>query len=58
MVTEEQVLGALRRVTDPDLHRDIVELGFVKDLRMRDGEVSFTLLLTLKKLFKDGNGQP
>lgn len=46
MVTPDQVLTALRQVTDPDLHRDIVSLGFVKDLEIREGEVAFTLLLT------------
>jgi ATP-binding protein involved in chromosome partitioning len=30
--TESQVLDALRQVMDPDLHRDIVTLGFVKDM--------------------------
>ena len=28
-VTEEQVLSALRDVQDPDLHKDIVTLGFL-----------------------------
>jgi ATP-binding protein involved in chromosome partitioning len=45
-VTEADVLGALRAVRDPDLHRDIVELGFVKDLRLDGGRVSFTIELT------------
>jgi ATP-binding protein involved in chromosome partitioning len=42
----EAVLGALRAVTDPDLHRDIVSLGFVKDLKIDAGRVSFTIELT------------
>jgi len=46
MVTQEQVLAALRQVMDPDLHRDIVTLGFVKDLRIQEGEVSFAVVLT------------
>ena len=46
MATEQQVLEALRQVQDPDLHRDIVSLGFVKDLAVQDGTVSFTVLLT------------
>jgi ATP-binding protein involved in chromosome partitioning len=40
------VLDALKVVTDPDLHRDIVSLGFIKDLRIDDGHVSFTIELT------------
>ena len=46
MATEQQVLDALRAVQDPDLHRDIVSLGFVKDLRIADGKVSFAIVLT------------
>ena len=42
----EQVLDALRQVMDPDLHRDIVTLGFVKDLRIEGGLVSFKIELT------------
>jgi ATP-binding protein involved in chromosome partitioning len=38
-VSEQQVLAALRAVNDPDLGRDIVSLGFVKDLRIQDGSV-------------------
>ncbi|MEW5701647.1 MAG: Mrp/NBP35 family ATP-binding protein [Candidatus Zixiibacteriota bacterium] len=46
MPTQEQVLTALRRVIDPDLHRDIVTLGFVKNVAICDGEVAVTLELT------------
>ena len=31
---EQQILQALRSVKDPDLGRDIVELGFVKNLKI------------------------
>src|SRR5579863_2386973 len=40
------VLDALKVVRDPDLQRDIVSLGFIKDLRIDDGRVSFTIELT------------
>jgi ATP-binding protein involved in chromosome partitioning len=43
---EALVLDALRRVKDPDLHRDIVSLNFVKDLRVDQGKVSFAIELT------------
>ena len=57
MATEKQVLRALRRVIDPDLGRDIVSLGFVKDLKIEGGRVSLTLELTtpacpMKQRFK------
>jgi ATP-binding protein involved in chromosome partitioning len=45
-VTQEQVLAALRAVQDPDLHKDIVTLGFVKDVQVAGGEVDFTIELT------------
>jgi ATP-binding protein involved in chromosome partitioning len=45
-VTQEQVLGALRTVQDPDLHKDIVTLGFVKNVRIEGGAVDFIIELT------------
>jgi len=45
-LTEENVLQALRAVNDPDLHRDIVTLNFVKNLKISGNNVSFTLELT------------
>jgi ATP-binding protein involved in chromosome partitioning len=45
-VTEQQVLAALSKVQDPDLHKDIVSLGFVKDLGIDGGDVRFTIELT------------
>ena len=45
-VIEADVLEALRAVRDPDLHRDIVTLKFVKNLRISGGQVAFTLELT------------
>ncbi|MBL8060513.1 MAG: Mrp/NBP35 family ATP-binding protein [Chthonomonas sp.] len=46
MITEAQVLDALRTVQDPDLHQDIVRLGFVKDVQIKDGSVKFQVQLT------------
>jgi ATP-binding protein involved in chromosome partitioning len=46
LVSERQVLDALRVVTDPDLGRDIVSLGFVKDVRVANGTVGLTIELT------------
>ncbi len=42
----DAVLQALRAVHDPDIRRDVVALGFIKDLTIADGRVSFTLELT------------
>jgi len=46
MVTEQAVLTALARIHDPDLHRDIVSLGFIKHVHIVGGKVSFTIELT------------
>jgi len=43
---EEAVVDALRTVEDPDLHKDIVSLNFVKDLKIDGDKVSFTIELT------------
>jgi ATP-binding protein involved in chromosome partitioning len=45
-VTQAQVLAALSLVQDPELHRDIVSLGMVKDLAVANGNVAFTVELT------------
>src|SRR3954464_4652974 len=45
-VDQGSVLAALKVVRDPDLQRDIVSLGFIKDLSIRDGHVAFTIELT------------
>jgi len=57
-LTEAVVLDALRAVRDPDLHKDIVALGFVKKLRIDGGRVGFTIELTtpacpVKDLMRD-----
>ncbi len=46
VVTEAAVLAALGRIVDPDLRRDIVALGFVKDLTINAGAVAFKIELT------------
>jgi ATP-binding protein involved in chromosome partitioning len=46
MVTVDQVLGSLKKVVDPELHKDIVSMGMIKDLSINNGKVAFTLELT------------
>lgn len=45
-VTEAQILDALRSVMDPDLHRDIVSLNFVRNVKIEGTVVSFDVNLT------------
>lgn len=48
MPTKEQLIEVLKKVSDPELGRNIVELGMVKDLDVNaKGGVSFTLALTI-----------
>jgi len=46
MITEAAVLDALRLVKDPDLHQDIVSLGFIKKLHIDGARVAFAIELT------------
>jgi ATP-binding protein involved in chromosome partitioning len=45
-ISQEQVVEALKKVNDPELHRDIVTLGMVKNLAVNGGKVAFTVELT------------
>ena len=45
-ITEEKVLDVLKRVQDPDLRKDIVSLGFIRNLKVDGGNVAFDLNLT------------
>lgn len=46
MITEKEILKALSSITDPDLQKDIVSLGFVKNINIKDKKVSFDIELT------------
>jgi ATP-binding protein involved in chromosome partitioning len=46
MATKEAVLHALGQVQDPDLKRDLVSLGMIRDLEVADGEARFRVVLT------------
>ncbi|MGQ9567733.1 MAG: Mrp/NBP35 family ATP-binding protein [Anaerolineae bacterium] len=45
-VTEAHVLEALSRVVDPELRRNVVDLGMVREVRIQGGKVDLTLALT------------
>lgn len=46
MVGVDQVLERLATVIDPDLKKDIVSMGMIKDLELDSGRLKFTLELT------------
>ena len=43
---EEQVIEALKNVMDPELNQSLVELGMVRDMVVKEGDVSFSVELT------------
>ncbi|NDA64966.1 MAG: DUF59 domain-containing protein, partial [Chitinophagia bacterium] len=45
-ITKEEVLNALSHVDDPDLNKDIVSLGMVRDVNIEGKKVSFRVVLT------------
>jgi ATP-binding protein involved in chromosome partitioning len=45
-VTQETILAALSKIQDPDLHRDIVSLGFVQNIKIDDSKVALDIVLT------------
>lgn len=45
-LTVDNVVAALRAVRDPDLHKDIVELSFVKDVKIDGNDVNVNIELT------------
>jgi ATP-binding protein involved in chromosome partitioning len=45
-VKESVVLDALSRVEDPELHRDVISLNMVRNLKIEGSTVSMTLMLT------------
>ncbi len=44
--TESDILKALSTVDDPDIKRDLVSLNMIKDIKLSDQSVSFTVVLT------------
>jgi len=47
MITKEEVLGQLKKVIDPELHINIVDLGLIYDVEIKEqGEVAVTMTLT------------
>ncbi len=46
MIDKDMVLTALSAIQDPDLHKDIVSLGFVKDINIAEDSVSLSIELT------------
>ncbi len=45
-VTTEVVMTALSKVEEPELHKDLITLNMIQDLKIEGGKVSFEIVLT------------
>ncbi len=45
-LTEAAVMAALSKVQEPELHRDLVSLNMIRDLKIDGNKVAFTIMLT------------
>ena len=45
-VTQAAVMAALSKVQEPELHRDLVSLNMIRDLKIDGDKVAFTIMLT------------
>jgi ATP-binding protein involved in chromosome partitioning len=48
MITQEQVLNALKDVEDPELHKSVVELNMVRNIKIEGTNVSLDVILTIQ----------
>ncbi len=46
MITEKAVLQALSTVKDPELHRDLVTLGMIRNVKIEGDDITFEVVLT------------
>ncbi len=46
VLNTDNILNALKVVIDPDLRKDIVSLGFVKDIKINDNDIALRIELT------------
>jgi len=58
LIKEEEILKALSNVMDPDLGKDLVTLGMIKDISISENKIGFSVVLTtpacpLKELIKN-----
>ncbi|MBM7698552.1 P-loop NTPase [Kurthia huakuii] len=48
MLTEQTIVNALKNVEDPELHKSVVELNMVRDIKIEGTDVSLTIVLTIQ----------
>lgn len=47
-ITEEQIYNTLRKLIDPELGVNIVDLGLVYDVQIQDGQIAIRMTLTTR----------
>ena len=57
-ITEQAVKKALSTVIEPELHKDLITLNFIRNIKIDGNNISFTIMLTtpacpLKNVFED-----
>ncbi len=45
-ISKDKVMASLATVNDPELHKDLVSLGFIENLEISGNDISFTVVLT------------
>jgi ATP-binding protein involved in chromosome partitioning len=45
-ISQEKIMAALSKVQEPELHKDLVTLNMIKDLKVSGDKVGFTIVLT------------
>ena len=55
MIDEKIVREALKSVLDPELNKNLIELGMIKNVRIEDGKVKLSLALTTLKCPRKGS---
>jgi ATP-binding protein involved in chromosome partitioning len=46
IVSQDEILAALSKVQEPELRKDLVTLNMIRDLKIEQGKVGFTIVLT------------
>lgn len=47
MVTQEEVLSALKEVIDPEIGVNLVDLGLIREVRIEDHRIQVRMVLTM-----------
>ena len=47
MITKKQVEKALKKVIDPEIGISILDMGLIKNIKIKDSEVKITMTLTV-----------